>query len=97
MSEDDDTKTRYELDACGDTIHGLSIEGEHMPMNLSDIHPTAREKVVSHHVRVEGRGIGTLRYFGDVHFASGVWCGVELAKNGTGMNDGLVKGTRYFL
>lgn len=39
--------------------------------------------------------IGTLRYFGGVHFAKGSWCGVELS-NAEGKNDGTVQGVRYF-
>ncbi|KAH0809603.1 hypothetical protein GEV33_013187 [Tenebrio molitor] len=38
---------------------------------------------------------GTLRYVGNVHFSSGVWCGVELS-NSLGKNDGVVHGVRYF-
>lgn len=32
---------------------------------------------------------------GNVHFAAGIWCGVELPKP-VGKNDGLVRGVRYF-
>ncbi|RZB40792.1 CAP GLY domain containing protein, partial [Asbolus verrucosus] len=39
---------------------------------------------------------GTLRYIGNVHFSTGVWCGVELA-NSLGKNDGVVHGVRYFV
>lgn len=38
---------------------------------------------------------GLLRFVGDVHFASGVWCGVELFES-AGKNDGSVRGVRYF-
>ncbi|XP_063921351.1 centrosomal protein of 164 kDa isoform X2 [Zophobas morio] len=38
---------------------------------------------------------GTLRYVGNVHFSTGVWCGVELSSS-LGKNDGVVNGVRYF-
>ncbi|CAG9759782.1 unnamed protein product [Ceutorhynchus assimilis] len=38
---------------------------------------------------------GLLKYVGSVHFAKGVWCGIEL-KNGCGKNNGTVNGVQYF-
>lgn len=38
---------------------------------------------------------GVLRYVGNVHFSSGVWCGIELSSS-PGKNDGVVNGVRYF-
>ncbi|KYB25579.1 hypothetical protein TcasGA2_TC034332 [Tribolium castaneum] len=38
---------------------------------------------------------GTLRYVGNVHFSTGVWCGVELDST-LGKHDGAVNGVRYF-
>ena len=46
-------------------------------------------------VEVPGKGGGTLRFAGSVHFSSGIFAGVELdAANG--LNDGSVKGKTYF-
>ncbi|KAK4188805.1 dynein associated protein-domain-containing protein [Podospora australis] len=42
----------------------------------------------------DGRN-GTIRYVGQTHFAQGEWVGVELDE-GTGKNDGMVQGERYF-
>ncbi|KAL3269702.1 hypothetical protein HHI36_008762 [Cryptolaemus montrouzieri] len=39
--------------------------------------------------------VGTLRFVGKVHFATGVWCGVELDTD-VGKNDGCIDGIRYF-
>ena len=36
-----------------------------------------------------------VRYLGNLHFAAGDWVGVEL-EDGSGKNDGAVKGQRYF-
>lgn len=38
---------------------------------------------------------GILRFVGNVHFTTGLWCGVELA-SAVGKNDGFVRGVRYF-
>lgn len=38
---------------------------------------------------------GILRFIGNVHFTSGIWCGVELPSP-IGKNDGSVQGVRYF-
>ncbi|KAK4670809.1 Dynactin, 150 kDa isoform [Podospora pseudoanserina] len=38
---------------------------------------------------------GTIRYVGQTHFAVGEWVGVEL-DDGSGKNDGMVQGERYF-
>ncbi|XP_017775385.1 PREDICTED: CAP-Gly domain-containing linker protein 1-like isoform X2 [Nicrophorus vespilloides] len=45
-------------------------------------------------VRVNDRE-GVLRFVGTVHFAPGVWCGVEV-ESGKGKNNGTVRGVRYF-
>ncbi|XP_044755813.1 uncharacterized protein LOC123314539 [Coccinella septempunctata] len=39
--------------------------------------------------------VGTLRFVGKVHFASDVWCGIELDAD-VGKNDGSIEGVRYF-
>ncbi|KAK9879869.1 hypothetical protein WA026_008372 [Henosepilachna vigintioctopunctata] len=39
--------------------------------------------------------VGILRFVGKVHFASGVWCGIELETD-AGKNDGCIDGIRYF-
>ncbi|KAF7494660.1 CAP-Gly domain-containing linker protein 4 [Sarcoptes scabiei] len=39
--------------------------------------------------------IGCIRYIGPVHFADGIFLGIEL-RNPTGKNDGSVEGKRYF-
>lgn len=41
-----------------------------------------------------GSKVGILRYKGEPHFASGVWCGVEFDES-IGKNDGSVSGQRY--
>ncbi|XP_066151700.1 restin homolog [Euwallacea fornicatus] len=38
---------------------------------------------------------GFLKYVGRVHFAEGVWCGIELT-DALGKHDGTIKGVRYF-
>lgn len=41
--------------------------------------------------------IGTIRFVGPTHFASGFWVGLELHPGvGAGKNNGTVKGTVYF-
>lgn len=40
-----------------------------------------------------GSKVGILRYKGEPHFASGVWCGVEF-EEAVGKNDGSVSGQR---
>lgn len=40
-----------------------------------------------------GSRVGTLRYIGEPHFASGMWCGVEF-EEAIGKNDGAVGGHR---
>lgn len=48
---------------------------------------------VGDRVLVEGRQhYGTLRFLGPTQFKSGKWAGVELDYQGTGKNDGSVKG-----
>ncbi|XP_076813352.1 CAP-Gly domain-containing linker protein 4-like isoform X2 [Clavelina lepadiformis] len=54
------------------------------------------EYVVGNRVLVAGSLAGTVRYVGTTQFASGVWCGVELDKEGPGRNDGSVGGISYF-
>lgn len=38
---------------------------------------------------------GIVRYIGHVHFAEGIWLGVEL-RDKKGKHNGIVKGERYF-
>ncbi|KAK9747256.1 CAP-Gly domain [Popillia japonica] len=55
-------------------------------------------KDVGKKVRVADKE-GILRFVGNVHFTTGVWCGVELASavaSAVGKNDGVVRGVRYF-
>ncbi|KAG0737119.1 hypothetical protein G6F26_012236 [Rhizopus arrhizus] len=55
--------------------------------------------IVSKRVKLTKRPItifGTVAFIGRVHFAEGVWIGVELDKN-VGENDGSVNGYRYFV
>lgn len=40
-----------------------------------------------------GSKVGVLRYRGEPHFASGIWCGVEF-DDAVGKNDGSVSGQR---
>ena len=44
---------------------------------------------------VDGRRSGTIRFVGETSFASGQWVGVELNR-ASGLNDGSVRGQRYF-
>ncbi|KAH7935937.1 hypothetical protein HPB52_015239 [Rhipicephalus sanguineus] len=46
-------------------------------------------------VTVGGSKVGTLRYCGTIHFATGIWAGVELC-NPLGKNDGSLGGVSYF-
>ncbi|CAL8079021.1 unnamed protein product [Orchesella dallaii] len=46
-------------------------------------------------VCISGVQTGILRYFGQTHFETGVWCGVE-CDHAVGKNDGSVMGVRYF-
>ncbi|XP_077550264.1 CAP-Gly domain-containing linker protein 4-like isoform X5 [Haemaphysalis longicornis] len=46
-------------------------------------------------VIVGGAKVGTLRYCGTIHFATGIWAGVELC-NPLGKNDGSLGGVSYF-
>jgi hypothetical protein len=39
---------------------------------------------------------GTVRFIGDIHFKTGTWVGIELFENGTGKNNGTIKGVTYF-
>ncbi|KAK9687676.1 hypothetical protein K7432_014691, partial [Basidiobolus ranarum] len=48
-------------------------------------------------VQVESMGIlGTLRFIGSTKFKPGIWAGIELDQEGTGKNDGIVDGIKYF-
>lgn len=42
-----------------------------------------------------GSKVGTLRFIGETHFATGTWCGIEF-EDATGKNDGSVGGQKYF-
>uniref|UniRef100_A0A6B0VBT3 Putative cytoskeleton-associated protein n=1 Tax=Ixodes ricinus TaxID=34613 RepID=A0A6B0VBT3_IXORI len=46
-------------------------------------------------VVISGSKVGTLRYCGTIHFASGIWAGVEL-QGPLGKNDGSLGGVSYF-
>ncbi|CAN8004503.1 unnamed protein product [Ixodes hexagonus] len=46
-------------------------------------------------VVISGAKVGTLRYCGTIHFASGIWAGVEL-QGPLGKNDGSLGGVSYF-
>ncbi|XP_022656917.1 CAP-Gly domain-containing linker protein 4-like isoform X2 [Varroa destructor] len=46
-------------------------------------------------IMVSPNKIGTLRYCGTIHFATGVWAGVELEEP-SGKNDGSLAGVSYF-
>ena len=45
---------------------------------------------------VDGRRRAVVRFMGKTSFADGEWVGVELARRGSGRNDGSVQGVRYF-
>ncbi|CAO3609552.1 unnamed protein product [Mucor hiemalis] len=40
--------------------------------------------------------VGTLKFVGEAEFKDGLWAGIQLDINGSGKNDGSVKGIRYF-
>lgn len=40
--------------------------------------------------------VGTLKFLGEAEFKEGLWAGIQLDINGSGKNDGSVKGIRYF-
>jgi dynactin 1 len=46
-------------------------------------------------VRSNDGRTGIIRYYGETHFAAGIWVGVELPDD-SGKNDGVVQGQRYF-
>lgn len=46
-------------------------------------------------VRSNDGRTGIIRYYGETHFAAGIWVGVELPDE-SGKNDGVVQGQRYF-
>lgn len=56
---------------------------------------TAGPNHVGGRVKVTGRGVGTLLFYGKTQFQNGDWCGVWLDE-ARGKNDGSVNGTRYF-
>ena len=58
-------------------------------------HAPALSFALGTRVRVNGTLVGTLRYYGWVAFADGLWIGVQLNKR-CGRNDGAVDGQRYF-
>ncbi|XP_050305174.1 restin homolog [Anthonomus grandis grandis] len=69
-----------------------------VPQTL-DIKPPSTTSVITKehvgsNVRV-GEKEGILRYVGEVNFAKGIWCGVELT-NSFGKNNGTVNGVQYF-
>jgi len=39
---------------------------------------------------------GTVRFVGGIHFKTGTWVGIELFEQGTGKNNGTIKGVTYF-
>ncbi|RFU28234.1 hypothetical protein B7463_g8115, partial [Scytalidium lignicola] len=53
------------------------------------------ELAVGQVVQLKEGVVGTVRYLGHTHFATGDWIGVEL-EDGGGKNDGSVQGERYF-
>ncbi|KAH8811580.1 dynein associated protein-domain-containing protein [Xylogone sp. PMI_703] len=53
------------------------------------------ELAVGQVVELKEGVIGTIRFLGQTHFATGDWVGVEL-EGGGGKNDGSVQGERYF-
>ena len=53
------------------------------------------EFFIGDRVRIGGIKTGTLLYFGTIHLASGLWCGIALDE-ADGSHDGLVDDVRYF-
>jgi len=47
-------------------------------------------------VVLKGRREGQILYIGAVHFAEGIWFGVELIDGSLGVHDGAINGRRYF-
>lgn len=66
---------------------------------LNDSHSVALEKqyssAIGRKVCLGGEKLGTLRYFGPLHVAEGVFCGIELDQE-LGQHNGKVDGKRYF-
>jgi CAP-Gly domain len=58
---------------------------------LEPITPEIHDRVIVK--SAAGSKVGILRYKGEPHFASGVWCGVEFDE-AIGKNDGSVSGQR---
>ena len=53
------------------------------------------EFFIGDRIRIGGIKTGTLLYFGTIHVASGLWCGIALDE-ADGTHDGLVSDVRYF-
>ncbi|ORY05223.1 hypothetical protein K493DRAFT_42482 [Basidiobolus meristosporus CBS 931.73] len=66
-------------------------------INISPPKLTASGLQIGDRVHVESANLsGTLRFLGSTKFKPGIWAGVELDNEGTGKNDGVVDGVRYF-
>ncbi|XP_041357464.1 uncharacterized protein LOC121374428 [Gigantopelta aegis] len=50
---------------------------------------------IGERVSISGVKYGTLKYYGEIPLASGIWCGIELDE-ADGKHDGEVDGRRYF-
>lgn len=64
-------------------------------MSLHHAHDTPASLESGSRVLVRNSALGSLRFIGQVHYAKGTWCGVELDEP-TGKNSGTIKGTTYF-
>jgi hypothetical protein len=61
-------------------------------MSLSSNRPVG-SLYIGERVAVDSMGIvGTLRFLGEAEFKEGLWAGIQLDINGSGKNDGSVKG-----
>ncbi|GJQ71349.1 hypothetical protein Trydic_g11082 [Trypoxylus dichotomus] len=93
------TNTTENLIAVGQNLHQQQQQNQQLDTTIitQQRKKTADEitaKDVGKKVRVADKE-GILRFVGNVHFTTGVWCGVELA-SAVGKNDGVVRGVRYF-
>jgi hypothetical protein len=81
------------------TTHNILLTGSTMTKvnasteSLNELTTDTDNPGVGDRVLVDSKQIyGTLRYLGPTEFKSGKWAGIELDHEGTGKNDGSVKG-----
>ncbi|KRT85943.1 hypothetical protein AMK59_857, partial [Oryctes borbonicus] len=96
------TNTTENLITGSQNIQQQQQQNQQQQLNTTTIITQQRKKTsdevtakdVGKKVRVADKE-GILRFVGNVHFTTGVWCGVQLA-SAVGKNDGVIRGVRYF-